>query len=343
MMLSLIAHHFTVNSGLTDLFDLNNITGNMIFLQIFGMWGKTAINVFTLITGYFMVKSDLTWKKWLKLILEAVFYTYLFYIIFLVSGYEPFSLKEFIKTILFVPYDAGRYYTGSMIIMMLFIPFANILIRAMTKRQYQILLGLSLLYFTGISTFLKNDVFDFVFWMLVVYFIGGYIRIYPCRWDNIRYGILGTVCSIVLMILSILTIDFVGSKFGLETYYYFVSDANKILAVAAAISIFIMFKNWKLGYIKWINVIASTTFGVLLVHANSATIRRFLWIDVFDNVGHYNDSNLILYACGVVILVYVIAVCIDILRMKFVEKPVFNWLSKVEWVNRPLYTIDKKE
>ena len=175
-----------------------------------------------------------------------------------------------------------------MIIMMLFIPFANILIRAMTKRQYQILLGLSLLYFTGISTFLKNDVFDFVFWMLVVYFIGGYIRIYPCRWDNIRYGILGTVCSIVLMILSILTIDFVGSKFGLETYYYFVSDANKILAVAAAISIFIMFKNWKLGYIKWINVIASTTFGVLLVHANSATNRRFLWIDVFVNVGHYN-------------------------------------------------------
>ena len=59
MILSIIGHHFVVNSGLPQLFSFDNITFNMVFLQVFGMWGKTAINVFTLITGYFMVKSDI--------------------------------------------------------------------------------------------------------------------------------------------------------------------------------------------------------------------------------------------------------------------------------------------
>lgn len=60
MMLSLIAHHFTVNSGIPQLYNFENISKNMVLIQIFGMWGKTAINIFTLITGYFMVKNKLT-------------------------------------------------------------------------------------------------------------------------------------------------------------------------------------------------------------------------------------------------------------------------------------------
>lgn len=43
-MISIIAHHYVVNSGITDQFDYTNITANMVFLQIWGMWGKTAIN-----------------------------------------------------------------------------------------------------------------------------------------------------------------------------------------------------------------------------------------------------------------------------------------------------------
>lgn len=55
---------------------MSDISANMIFAQIFGMWGKTAINIFTLITGYFMVRSDLTVKKIFKLITTAIFYVY---------------------------------------------------------------------------------------------------------------------------------------------------------------------------------------------------------------------------------------------------------------------------
>lgn len=336
-MLSLVAHHFTVNSGIINLYDYNNITGNMIFLQIFAMWGKTAINIFTIITGYFLIESELTGKRLLKLFLEFMFYEILFYLIFLLTGYQPFSIKEFIKTILIIPYDAGAGYGGSMMVMLVFIPFANILVKGMSKQQYQVLLTLLLIYFTGFATFLKHETFNFVFWMLTVYLIGGYMRMYPCKWDNLKMGTIGTVASIILMIASILAVDFIGTKYGFYSSYYFISDSNKFLAVIAAISIFAMFKNWNLKYSKLINTIASTTFGVLLIHACSNTMRRFLWVDIFDNAGHYSSSDLIPYSCGVVLLVYTICVILDLLRIKFIEKPLFNWLEKYEWVKKPLW------
>lgn len=51
-MLFIVAHHSVVNSGIAEQFDIFHITPNMMFLQLWGMWGKTAINVFILITGY---------------------------------------------------------------------------------------------------------------------------------------------------------------------------------------------------------------------------------------------------------------------------------------------------
>ena len=58
LMLAIVAHHYVVNSGLTGLYDFNNITGNMVFLQLFGFAGKIGINCFVFITGYFMIKSQ---------------------------------------------------------------------------------------------------------------------------------------------------------------------------------------------------------------------------------------------------------------------------------------------
>ena len=36
LMLLIVAHHYVVNSGISQLYDFNHITGNMIFLQLFG-------------------------------------------------------------------------------------------------------------------------------------------------------------------------------------------------------------------------------------------------------------------------------------------------------------------
>lgn len=51
-----------------------------------------------------------------------------------------------------------------------------------------------------------------------------------------------------------------------------------------------LFKNMNIKYNKVINFIASSTFGVLLIHANSNTMRQFLWKDICNVVGSYNSN-----------------------------------------------------
>ena len=86
-MLQIIAHHYVVNSGLMAVIFADPLNTKSIFLLLFGALGKTGINCFLLITGYFMCKSEITMKKFLKLIIQVEFYKILFFAIFTISGY----------------------------------------------------------------------------------------------------------------------------------------------------------------------------------------------------------------------------------------------------------------
>lgn len=88
VMFLIVAHHYVVNSGLIQEMSKTPFEANSLFLYIFGMWGKTGINCFILITGYFMCKSNITLYKFAKLVLQVIFYKIIFTLIFALSGYH---------------------------------------------------------------------------------------------------------------------------------------------------------------------------------------------------------------------------------------------------------------
>lgn len=328
MMILIVAHHLVVNSGISDFYDFNNVTANMIFLQLFGMFGKTAINCFTLITGYFMVKSNITIQKFLKLYLEVKFYKFVIYAVFLLTGYEQFSFGGLFKTIFSVAYGANVGYTGTFVVMFLFIPILNILVHAMNKCQYQYLLLLIFVYFTVFSTFIMNDTFDFTAWLICVYFIGGYIRLYSNKWfESAKIAAIMTAVSIVLMSASVIVVNFIGSRFGFESYYHMISNSNKLLAVMCSVSVFLLFKNMDIKQSRFINTIAASAFGVLQIHAGSDAMRKFLWNDLLKIDQLYNSKYLIVYAVIYVIAIYIVCTFIDYLRIALLEKPLFKTLN----------------
>ena len=88
VMIFIIAHHYVVSSGLASIdgpIFSNPLSFKSIFLLLFGMWGKTGINCFVLITGFFMCKSNITVKKYMKILLEVYFYRILVYLVFIVG------------------------------------------------------------------------------------------------------------------------------------------------------------------------------------------------------------------------------------------------------------------
>lgn len=113
--------------------------------------------------------------------------------------------------------------------------------------------------------------------------------------------------------------------------YFWVADSNKILAVAVAVSSFMLFKNLGIRYSKFINAVASAAFGVLLIHANSDTMRQWLWKDTLDNVGWYMGVTgsgsmmiIVLHAIVSVIAVYSVCTLVEYIRIRYTEKPMLD-------------------
>lgn len=81
---------------------------------------------------------------------------------------------------------------------------------------------------------------------------------------------------------------------------------------------------------RFVNVVASTTFGVLLIHAATDGMRKWLWQDFVNVPSAYSLSLPALVAYSVIVVIGVFAVCsvLDYLRIRFVERPVFNYLKK---------------
>ena len=67
-MLLIVAHHSVFHSGVMEEMAQNPLCAKSIFFYVFGMWGRTGIDCFVLITGYFMCKSHITIQKYLKLL-----------------------------------------------------------------------------------------------------------------------------------------------------------------------------------------------------------------------------------------------------------------------------------
>ena len=327
-MLFIVAHHYVVNSGMMDNMWENPWATNSLFFFIIGAWGKIGINCFVMITGYFMCKSNITVKKFLKLLLQIEFYNIIIYLVFAFLGYEKLSVWTFVKVIIPVKtIDNG--FVGAFIVFFLFIPFLNILLKHLSERMHLRLILLCLFLYTFLSTLSYLDfgvTMNYVSWFIVIYFISSYVRLYPKKlFGNTKIWGISSAVSIVVSVLSIL----VSLRFIWHEPYYFIADSNKVLAVATSFCLFLYFKNVKIPYIKFINVVASATFGVLLIHANSDAMRQWLWRDTLQNTVVFNTSWCYVHFACSVLGIYIICTVIDLIRIYTLEKPFLKWYDKV--------------
>ena len=331
-MLMIVAHHYVVNSGLLEIGGVvtaNSFSSQSIFLFIFGMWGKIGINCFVFITGYFMCKSRISFRKFLKLLLQIEFYNITITLIFYITGYEQFTISGFIHNVL--PITAiSTNFISCYLIFYLLIPFLNILIEHLSSKQHLAITLLLVLVYSILDNFPGFSVsFNYVSWFVVIYFMASYIRMHPIRLlQNKKFVRWAFAILIVLCILSVIALNILQVKLnrtGLQ--YALVVDSNKFLALMTALFAFLTFKDLPLKNSKFINTVAASSFGVLLIHANSDAMRHWLWVDTLDNVGAYYN-NVYLHAILSVVGVYAVCTLIDYLRIRFLERPFFEWYDR---------------
>ena len=350
LMLFIIAHHYVVHSGLVNVFYENLFSSKTIYLSIFGAWGKVGINCFILITGYFMCKSNISLKKFLKLLLEVEFYKIILYIFFCIIGQDSFQIMNLVKTILPIRLVSNNFVT-CYIIFYLFIPFVNILIKNVSKKQHLIIIALLFFVISILGNIpIINMQFNYLTLFLMIYLIGAYIRLYGIKLlENRKKCIFINILLFTLCIGSIILGMFIYKQFDKKMLYYFINDSNKVLAVLLSISFFYLFKNIKMKSCKFINIIASSIFGVLLIHngdipLNGVTqVRFFLWEKVFKVLEVYNESFIyvLFHSIISVLIIFIVCTIIDQVRIKFIEEPFFkvtsNKIDKMEsWIKKKI-------
>lgn len=277
--------------------------------------------------------------KFFRLLMEVEFYTVSIFFIFVMTGYEVFSIKGFIKAI-FPFYYIKDGFISCFLLFYLLIPFLAKFVQNLSEKEHRYLLFVLLLVYTIMPSFKMDVVFNYITWFSIIFIVASYIRLHGADSCLFPQGIFEKtkvwgIWTLIMLLLSwgsVMAIQKVGLKLqnimsGLDNYrYFFVADSNKILALATAICAFLFFKNVKIKYNRFINTVAASTFGVLLIHANSDTMRQWLWKDVFDNAGHY--SHTFPYALGVVAIVFCVCTVIDIIRIQILEKPLFKYIDR---------------
>lgn len=309
----LLGHYYVLSEYST----VDTISFNLIGMQLLGAWSKVAVDIFVIITGYFLVNQNFRWSKILKLLSCTYFWGIVVLIFALCLG---ISVKtDYIYKSLF-PLTLLNWFARSYLLLYLSIPLFNKLIAKVNQIQLGlIIIGLTTLFYivpTLISTFISGGGYlTSYFTFGTMYMIGAYIQIYgDSKLD--KKSIYAGIASSLLIIGSIIWNDYHIS--AQEDIMYLAHKGNSIVGLFAAIGIFMIFKNLRYKYNKWINILASTTFAVYLIH-NNPIISNWLWNTVVCADRYFESSFFLLHMLGVTTLIFGVCSIFELLRLRIVK------------------------
>lgn len=275
--------------------DYSSMGNYKVIMDIIWMFGELGVNVFALISGYFMIEQDRPFKtkKICLMWLQVLFYSILSIVIASKMGALEIDQGRVLQTIFPITYRVWWYATAYFGLYFL-APFMNKGLKALDKKEYRRLLTILLLVFSVWPTLIgifHNDTeifFDYnrFIWLMILYCIAGYIRIYGINKENWRLRHWGSIhfCTWFLILLFIVFMpeNGVGEQILMKNTYFW--HPNSILMVALAISLFMIFSKIQMRENRIICYIASCTFGIYLGHSERS---KMIWNAIFhrDLVG----------------------------------------------------------
>lgn len=331
-MMFIVFHHFFYNNITFDYMDA--LTINQFGGEILYSLGKIGVNIFIIITGYFLINSKFKIKKAITIWFEVIFYSWIILIVYTaINGMESIEIKDILRSIFPVTYNHYWFITVYIIIYFLS-DYINLLLKSISRKQYILLLSLLLIIWCVLPSILMiwdkfipsysyTEIgFSNLDWLVLMYMIGAFIRIHPIKIFENNKKI--KIVLIIFSLLGILSI-YILNKLNINPTY-FISPINQIIPLIISICLFLIFKNLHINTNSVINKISSCTLGIYLIHTN-ILLRNFIWIDILK-VNEYTDSNkLIIYSIYSVGIVFFVCMIIDLIRQWIFDKYICKFID----------------
>lgn len=332
-MILIVLHHYTIYAGdgvdIALLMD-NGFGINAYLLQI-GALGELGVNLFIIIFGYFSVNLTYSWRKVFSLELQVLTYSVCTYILFCIFGGTAFTVKGFVRCLF--PFFTNQYwFYSAYLILLMFSPLLNSAFQNMDRKTHLYICSLALLFWSVCPSFLLQDMFGSeLIWFFMLYSIAAYLKLYPTNRINTTCvgGIIFGLC-IIAIFLSTAVFDILRHVWCFADYQTHFLSGRTVFTMGASVGLFILFLNKKPFYNKYINYLASCTFGVYLIHENSY-MRTLLWKKIFP-YGAFVESNfLIVHIIFAVVVVFTVGTIIEIVQKNTIGRLATKLMNSRQW------------
>jgi Acyltransferase family. len=305
-MLLIIAHHLAVHTSFT--FENVHIKYIVYFLSL---GGKIGVNSFILLTGYLLIDKKINLKNLYRIWIDVLFYLIVIQVFF--YFYDSNYFSNDIK-ILFFPITY-YWFIRTYFIMSIILYFLDFNYK---ERKRYLKFIITLIVFWSIISPVFNINLDYsnVLWFILLYFIGGYIKLYVKKIKNNYWYLCGSIFFYFLIFIRT-----INSPSVFEENQYIITryiGMDDFFVLLASIFLILFFSNLDVSYNKYINIVSSTTFGIYLIHDNGS-VRSFLWNNYFRLFEITKSKDLILNSIGIIFLIFFICMIIDLIRKFIIE------------------------
>lgn len=338
-MIMIILHHYSVHGGILEItsYGINKYIAVFCYSL-----GKIGVNIFFLISGYFLINSKFKISKVIKLIMQVLEYSIPLTIVFMCFNKE-FAIKKLLKSIIIIFYN-HYWFINTYIIIYLLMPFFNKFIKIIKKEQFLIIIFILLLILVFLPNLNLNSAFyGQLQWGIFMYFLGAYIKLYAYEErKNIKIIKMLQDSNFIIGIIFFVYIS------GLFLFTYYASfksneifkkidkliDMNSIFPFILSILIFIKFSKRKMKNNKVINFFGGTSFGVYLFH--DCIYKKTIWNNILCTQKFYYASPILLVLHIIIstIFIYLFGSVYEIVRRKVFENNKSALSKAKSWCER---------
>lgn len=321
-MLMVLSLHYMGKGGALGV--IGGLTPNGVFAYVIEELCYVAVNVFILISGYFLVSANFRMEKLIKLWLQIFFYSALIYLIFILFGNVDslYKTKYFLGQALMPITHQEYWFLTSYFVLYLLSPFLGLLARKLKKEQLLTLCIVMLLFFSRVWKILlpQSDPIDDrgygYIWFVTLFFIGCYIRLYGKEDAKKWKYLIGYFVFVAINFSLMFGISFVSKITGrFEQFTFVFNEYNAPFTILASISLFLFFKNLRIEDGKTSKVICRISKSALAVYIiHEQFMLRGLWTSFWHVDYHFTKFYFLLHYIVCITAIFAICIGIETLR-----------------------------
>lgn len=328
-MLMIITLHYLDKGGILPQPE-SAYTGAGLTAWVLEAFCVPAVNVYVLISAYFLSAGDYRPLKVVRLWLQVFFYSAGIAAVLTLLGVIPFSQIDLYRALLYLfPVIEEHYwFVTAYVLMYLLAPLMNDALFRLPEKTYRQGILLLLLFLSVSKSILPVKLpvdrlgYD-ALWFLCLYLIGVYVRRFEPR---IRFALMGYVICSLLIFGSLLAVHAFYAKTGsLGDFINRQYQYNSIFCLLAAIFLFSVFRGVRIAEGKLSAIVcraASASFGVYLIHEHIDL--RYRWPDWLGTLRFADTPLFVPHWIVSMIGVYLACMSVD-----FVRQALFSGVGRI--------------